>query len=120
MAVDSLKWLPPSLKAFYANMAVPPYESIPWTPFAKELSEARIAVVTTAGINVRGVEPPFDYEREWSEPMWGDPTYRTLPRDLRQEDVQTGHLHINNSDIDRNFNIVMPVDRLKEMESAGT
>ena len=119
MAVDSLKWLPPSLKAFYANMAVPPYDSIPWTPFAKELSEARIAVVTTAGINVRGAEPPFDYEREWEQPMWGDPTYRTLPRDLRQADVQTGHLHINNSDIDRDFNIVMPVDRLKEMESAG-
>ena len=51
--------------------------------------------------------------------MWGDPTYRTLPRDLRQGDVQTGHLHINNSDIDRDFNIVMPVDRLKEMESDG-
>ena len=119
MPIDSLKWLPPSLKAFYANMAVEPYDFVPWTSFSKPLSEARIAVVTTAGINVRGVEPPFDYEREWQQPAWGDPTYRTLPRDLRQEDVQTGHLHINNTDIDRDFNIVMPLDRLKELESDG-
>jgi hypothetical protein len=83
MVVDSYRWLPPSLKGYYANMQVPPYEGIPWTPLAKPLAEARIALVTTAGINVRGVEPPFDYEREQANPMWGDPTYRRLPRDLR-------------------------------------
>lgn len=119
MQVDSLKWLPPSMKAFYGNMQVPPYDGMPWTPLRKPLREARIALVTTAGINVRGVEPPFDYEREWEHPNWGDPTYRTLPRDLRQEQVQTGHLHINNDDIGRDVNIVLPVDRMKELEAAG-
>lgn len=119
MPVDSYKWLPPSLKGFFAAMQIPPYESVPWTPLAKPLSEATIALVTTAGINVRDAEPPFDYDREWDHPMWGDPTYRTLPRDLRQEQVQTGHLHINNDDIDADVNICLPVDRLKELEAAG-
>jgi D-proline reductase (dithiol) PrdB len=116
---DSYKWLPPSLKTYFANMAIPAPDGVPWAPFEKPLSEARIALVTTAGINVRGVEPPFDYEREWDHPMWGDPTYRTLPRDLKQEQVQTGHLHINNDDLDRDVNIALPVHRLLELEAAG-
>jgi hypothetical protein len=100
-------------------MPIPAPDGMPWTAFTKPLSEARIALVTTAGINVRGAEPPFDYEREWDHPMWGDPTYRTLPRDLRQHQVQTGHLHINNDDIDRDVNIALPVHRMLELEAAG-
>ena len=116
MAVDSYKWLPPSLKGYFQNMEVPPHEGIPWTPMSKPLSASRIALVTTAGINVRGLEPPFDYEREQSHADWGDPTYRTLPRGLRQEQVQSGHLHISNDDIDRDFNVAIPISRLIELE----
>src|SRR5215210_7991471 len=105
MVVDSYKWLPPSLKGYFANMRVPPPGAMPWTPLAKPLAHARIALVTTAGLNVRGVDPPFDYEQEQTRPDWGDPTFRALPRDLRQEQVQSGHLHINNDDIDRDFNV---------------
>jgi D-proline reductase (dithiol) PrdB len=119
MTIDSYKWLPPSLKGYFAAMQIPVPDSKPWTPMRKPLAEARVALVTTAGINVRGVEPPFDYEREQSHPQWGDPTYRTLPRDLRQERVQTGHLHINNEDIDRDLNVAIPISRMLELEAAG-
>lgn len=119
MQVDSYKWLPPSLKTYFANMQVPAYDGVPWTPFTKPLSDARIALVTTAGINLRDVQSQFDYDREWDHPMWGDPTYRILPRDLHQDQVQTGHLHINNTDLDRDVNIALPVDRMKELETAG-
>ena len=116
---DSYRWLPPSLKAYFAAMAIPPPDGIPWTPLRKPLRDARIALVTTAGINVRSVEPPFDYEREQREPNWGDPTYRTLPRDLRQEQVQAGHLHINNDDLLRDVDVAFPVHRMLELEAAG-
>jgi D-proline reductase (dithiol) PrdB len=119
MSIDSYKWLPPSLKAYFANMVVETPLSTPWTPLAKPLTHARVALVTTAGINVRGMEPPFDYEREQREPNWGDPSYRGLPRDLRQEQVQTGHLHINNEDIARDFNVAIPISRMLELEAAG-
>ena len=119
MNIDSYKWLPPSLKAYFANMVVETPSSTPWTPLAKPLSVSRIALVTTAGINVRGIEPPFDYEREQREPNWGDPSFRRLPRDLRQGQVQTGHLHINNEDIDRDFNVAIPITRMVELEAAG-
>ena len=120
MPVDSYEWLPPTLKTYFANMAVPAPDGVPWTPFTKPLAEARIALVTTAGINVRGVEPPFDYDREWDHPMWGDPTYRALPRDVRQEQVQTGHLHINNDDLDADIDVAIAVHRLLELEADGT
>lgn len=119
MVVDSYKWLPPTLKAYFAAMQIPPYDSVPWTPFTKPVAEARIALVTTAGINVRGVEPTFDWDREWANPGWGDPTYRTLPRELRQDQVQTGHLHINNDDIGRDVDIALPVHRMLELEAQG-
>jgi D-proline reductase (dithiol) PrdB len=119
MTVDSYKWLPPSLKTYFQNMQVPPHEGILWTPPAKPLRESRIALVTTAGINVRGVEPPFDYEREQEHPDWGDPTYRMLPRDLRQDQVQSGHLHINNDDIDRDYNVALPIAPMLELERLG-
>lgn len=119
MAVDSYKWLPPSLKVYFSNMQVEKPASTPWTPLAKPLSETRVALVTTAGINVRGVEPPFDYHREQREPNWGDPTFRRIPRDVRQEQIQTGHLHINNQDIERDFNVAIPISRMIELEAAG-
>ena len=115
MAVDSFKWLPPSLKVYFQNMQVETPASVPWTPLAKPLAEARVALVTTAGINLRGIEPPFDYEREQREPNWGDPTFRRIPRDVRQEQIQTGHLHINNQDIDRDFNVAIPISRMLEL-----
>lgn len=117
--VDSYKWLPPSLKGYFEAMQVAAAAVPPWTPVVRPLSELRIALVTTAGINVRGLEAPFDYEGERQRPNWGDPTYRMLPRDLRQEQVQSGHLHINNEDIDRDVNVALPITRMLELEAAG-
>jgi glycine/betaine/sarcosine/D-proline reductase family selenoprotein B len=118
MSIDSFKWLPPSLKAYYQDMVMPPPPFVPWKALGKPLDRARVALATTAGINVRG-EPPFDYERERREPHWGDPTYRLLPHTLRQEQVQTGHLHINNEDIERDFNVVIPFTRALDLQAAG-
>jgi len=78
-----------------------------------------VALVTTAGINVRDVEPPFDYARERREPLWGDPSFRTLPRDVRQGQIQAGHLHVNNDDLERDVNVAFPVHRMLELEAAG-
>ncbi len=117
--VDSYRWLPPSLKGYFEAMQVPAPVAPPWTPVTKPLSQLRIALVTTAGINVRGVEPPFDYEGERARPDWGDPTFRILPHDLVQDQVQTGHLHINNDDIDRDVNVALPITRMLEFEAAG-
>ncbi len=119
MPVDSFKYLPRSLRGYYESRPPKRREPVPWTPLAKPLSESKVALVTTAGINVKGVEPPFDTEREKREPMWGDPTFRRIPRDVKQEQIGTSHLHINNRDIEIDVNIELPVHRFLELEVAG-
>ncbi len=119
MAIDSFKYLPGSIANYYRNLAAEREDPVPWTPLAKPLLECRLALVTTAGISVEGLEPPFDAERERREPMWGDPSFRRIPRDVRQEQIVASHLHINNRDILADVNVVLPVQRFLELESRG-
>ena len=119
MPVDSFKWLPPSLAGYYQSLPVQREEPVPWTPLTKPLNRCRFALVTTAGIYVQGREPPFDTEREEREPTWGDPSYRTIPRDTPQEKIGACHLHISNRDLLADVNVVLPLDRFRELEAAG-
>jgi hypothetical protein len=119
MTVDSFKYLPRSIAAYYQTLVVQKADPIPWTPLAKPVSEARFALVTTAGIYVKGLEPPFDAEREQREPMWGDPTFRRIHRDVRQDQIGGSHLHINNRDLLADVNTVLPVQRFAELEAEG-
>src|SRR5213593_3079547 len=100
-------------------MAVPREEPVPWTPLKKPVNQCCFGLVTTAGVYVKGLEPPFDAEREKREPMWGDPTYRRIPRSVRQEQIGTSHLHINNRDLLADVNVVLPVQRFAELEAEG-
>src|SRR4030042_2314247 len=119
MAVDSFKFLPGFIAAYYRNLPVQREEPTPFTPLAKPLSQCRFALVTTAGIHQEGKESPFDTEREKREPMWGDPSFRRLSRDVKQEEIGACHLHTNNRDILIDVNIVLPVHRFLELESEG-
>jgi D-proline reductase (dithiol) PrdB len=116
--VDSFKWLPPSMAAYYKSMPIERAE-VPWTPLTKPLRRCRFSLLTTAGVYVKGKQPPFDVERERREPLWGDPTYRAIPRDVRQEDIGAAHLHINTADIEEDVNVVLPIHRFLELEAAG-
>jgi D-proline reductase (dithiol) PrdB len=119
MAVDSFKYLPRSIAAFYQTIVVQKADPVPWTPLAKPLSECRVAAVTTAGIYDTTREPPFDAEREKREPMWGDPTFRRISRDIRQQYVGASHLHLNNRDMVADVDTVLPIHRLAELEAEG-
>lgn len=119
MPTDSFRWLPRSIAGFYQAQQVPPYDSIPWAPLRKPLEECRIALVTTAGLYVKGEQESFDLDRERREPTWGDPTYRVIPSDVRQDQIGVAHLHINTEDIERDVNIVLPLDRMRELVDAS-
>jgi D-proline reductase (dithiol) PrdB len=92
---------------------------IPWTPLVKPLTECRFGLLTSAGLYQRGVEPPFDVEREKQEPTWGDPTYRRLPAEIQPAEVGVSHLHLNTEDILADFNIVLPIHRFQELVVEG-
>lgn len=119
MPVDSFKWLPRSIAGAYQAMQVPPVDHIPWTPLTKPIEEARFALVTSAGIYIKGEHEPFDLDGERANPAWGDPTYRVIPTDVEQNRIGVAHLHINTEDIERDINIVLPVRHFTELVETG-
>ncbi len=119
MPIDSFKWLPRSIAGYYQAMQVPEPAEIPWTPLHKPIEQCRFALVTTAGLYLQDQQPSFDLDRERREPFWGDPTYRAIPSDVRQEQIGIAHLHINTEDIQADVNIVLPVHRFQELAEAG-
>jgi D-proline reductase (dithiol) PrdB len=119
MVVDSYKWIPSALANYYRALPLQKADPLPWTPLAKPIEECRFSLVTSAGLYVKGKEPPFDLDRERQNPFWGDPTYRTVPRDVKQGEIGVAHLHINPADLEVDINIALPVHRFLELEAAG-
>ena len=118
--VDGYRFLPPGLAAWVRTF-IPKEEfsgPIPWTPLSKPLKEAALALVTSAGISLRS-DQPFDMEREKSEPLWGDPTYRCIPKGTTEKDIQVHHLHINTNPILEDINVILPIGRMEEFEKEG-
>jgi D-proline reductase (dithiol) PrdB len=91
---------------------------IPWTPLAKPLAQARVALLSTAGLSLRD-EEPFDMEMERKNPMRGDPSFRRLPADATSDTVVANHLHIDTGFIERDLNVALPLDRLRELAAIG-
>jgi len=96
----------------------PSHDSIPWTPVEKPLAECKIALLTTAGLSMRG-DAPFDMELERKRPTRGDPSWRRLRADATSADVEVNHLHIDTGYIERDLNVALPLDRLREAVAAG-
>ena len=88
-----------------------------WTEFAPRLADARIALVTSAGLYLKDEQPSFDGERERNEPTWGDPTHRVLPADVTSGALGMMHLHVNNDDVLADHNIALPTDVLAELQA---
>jgi D-proline reductase (dithiol) PrdB len=98
--------------------AQPAWSEIPWAPVTRPLAESRVALVSTAGISMRS-DAPFDMELERRRPTRGDPSWRRLRADATAADVEVNHLHIDTGYIERDLNVALPVDRLRELAVAG-
>ena len=118
--VDGFRFLPPGLAAWVRKF-IPDQEFkgfIPWTPMAKPLSRTTLALVTSAGISLK-TDPPFDTEREKMEPLWGDRSFREIPRESSEKDIEVNHLHINTTYIKQDINVILPLTRMAEFEQEG-
>jgi len=118
--VDGFRFLPPGLRA-WVRTSIPDEEFkgyIPWTPIPKPLNQTTIALVTSAGISLKS-GPPFDMEREKREPLWGDRSYRAIPRGTTEREIDVNHLHINTNYIKQDINVILPLIRMAEFEKEG-
>ena len=87
--------------------------AIPWTRPARPLREARLAIVTTAGIHHRS-QAPFDMsDRD------GDPSFRILDGETLFDDFEITHDYYDHSDARKDPNIIFPLARLRELVREG-
>lgn len=83
----------------------------PWAPMRKPLRECRVALVTTAGVHHTG-DRPFDMSRDV-----GDASYRVI--ETSRKDLTITHDYYDHVDADRDINIVLPIDRMREAARQG-
>jgi D-proline reductase (dithiol) PrdB len=96
----------------------PAHAEIPWTPVTKPLAKSRVALLSTAGLSQMG-DSRFDMDGERARPTWGDPSWRRIDSAARQDELRADHLHIDTGYIERDLNVALPLDRLRELVSAG-
>jgi len=87
------------------------FDTNPWVE-APVLKDARVAIITTAGLHTRNDRPfqidPNDF-------------YRVIPGNVQANDLVMSHLaaSFDRSGFQRDWNVVFPLDRLRELESEG-
>lgn len=95
------------------ELVATPAEPRHFTPLEIPLSEARVALVTTGGVHLPDDEP-FDVD-SWE----GDHTLRWLPDDVDTSALAVTHTHYPTQDVERDVNVMFPIDRLHELAEQG-
>ena len=98
-----------AMREFGANAPVPEFDNPAFTPLGKPLSEAKVAIVTSAALH-RPTDEAFSQ---------GDTSYRSIDR--AERDLVLGHWSPNfdRTGFQLDLNVVYPVDRLEELAAAG-
>lgn len=93
------------------------HDDTPWTPMAKPLSESKLALVTTAGLHLRGDKPFISDHQGGDTSSGGDTSFRVIPRSACAADILQSHtsLGFDRTGIYRDINVTFPIDRLSEL-----
>jgi D-proline reductase (dithiol) PrdB len=108
--VTRLTDLPPAQAKRLAELECPDFTTRPWVS-GPPLSHRRVAIVSSAGLVVRG-ETPF---------RGRDPDYRVVPGDVTPGELLISHISINfdRTGFQEDWNVVFPIDRLNELAAEG-
>ena len=103
--------LHPDDRASLAGRHLPRFDPPAYVP-APPLAHSRIALVTTAGLHVRG-DRVFDM---------ASAEYRAIGRETAAGDIVMSHTSVNfdRAGFAEDVNVVFPVDRFRELEASGT
>lgn len=98
-----------AMRAYAATLPVPEFEATAFVPLDKPLSEAKVAIVTSAALH----RPDQDRYTP------GDTTFRAFDRSDR--DLVLGHWSPNfdHTGFQLDLNVVYPIDRLEELAADG-
>ena len=102
--------LDPSYAQHFHEMPLPSYDSTPWA-VPPPLKEARVAIVSTAGIHRRS-------DQEFG---LGATDYRLIPGDQNVADLIMSHVSVNfdRSGFQQDVNVVFPIELLHALVAKG-
>lgn len=100
----------PRLQEHFLTMQCPEFDTAPWVT-GPPLAERRVALISTAGLHRRD-DRPFSP---------GSLEYRRIPADTPPEELVMSHVSTNfdRTGFQQDWNVVFPLDRLREMAAAG-
>lgn len=82
---------------------------IPYTPLKRDLKDCRIALVSTSGAYVEGMQPFTD----------NDLSFRLIPTDTDTKKIRFVPGHFDTSKGALDANIMFPLDRVRDLVAAG-
>lgn len=88
------------------------YESAPFIPMAKPLSESKVALVSSGGVSKAG-QKSFD---GWAVNEF---SHRLIPMDTSFDLLELNHNYFDHRDAMEDYNCVFPIERLREMAVSG-
>jgi len=96
-------------ETYAAEYAFAQTEPTPWAPLRSELRRARAGLVTTAGIRLK------------TQHSFGRPTaeFREISSYASPEDLAFDFTNYDPSEAERDLNVIVPLDRLKELVDRG-
>jgi D-proline reductase (dithiol) PrdB len=103
--------LPPAQAQRLTALECPSFTTEPWVN-GPPLVQRRVAIVSSAGLVVRG-----------GTPFRGrDPDYHTIPPGTPPDDLLISHVSINfdRTGFQEDWSVVFPIDRLDELAAEGT
>ena len=100
------------------------HQEIPWTEPPTDLIDARVALVSTAGVYAKGQKTfkvsPEEVDLEWRRFKFrhrGDPSFRVISSEIDLADLQVAHPYLDSTSADEDINVIFPLGRLKELEN---
>ncbi len=89
------------------------FDKTPWAPLKSPLKNAKVAFISTAGIHLKE-DQPFDMSDKD-----GDITFRSFSADVDPAELKITHDYYNHSDADRDINVVLPLQALRDCREEG-
>ena len=87
--------------------------AVPWARVTRPMKDSAIALVTTAGVHLAS-----DLAFDMSDPE-GDSSFRVIPSDVAPSRLTITHRYYDHTAADRDINVVLPVDCLRELADEG-
>jgi D-proline reductase (dithiol) PrdB len=114
--VAQLTDLPLSIRLFLKTYRWRRIDPVPWAPLRRPLPEAKVAVVSTAGLVLPGQER-FD-----NDVRGGDWSYREVPADADPASFIDAHrsASYDHGGVHADANLAFPLDRIRELAGEGT